>query len=326
MTPHTPSGGEHLLRGVSGLVLGGGLVAATATPAAAAVSQNGWSAGSSVPLTKLAVVAAEFAPGVRSGNVHTILGYVAGRFNSEVETLVRGWCWGYAYRPISGSTIYSNHASGTAIDCNAPDHPLGVAYTFTAAQVASIRAILAACDGVIRWGGHYSGRKDDMHFEINVGPGSAAVPVLAAKLGGAAPPPPPPSGGGWPVVRRGNSGYRVTTIQRLLRQHGCTLTVDGDYGPATESAVGAFQASRGLASDGIVGSNTWVALVVTVRQGSQGEAVRGAQSALNAKGSSLTADGVFGSGTHDAVTVFQQARGLAADGIVGDKTWSALMV
>lgn len=133
-----PLGRRTLLRGVSGLVLGSRLVAATAAPDAAAVSQNGWSAGSSVPLTMLEVGAAELAPGVRSGNVHTILGYVARRFNSEVKALVRGWCWGYAYHPISGSTTYSNHASGTAIDCNAPDHPLGVANTFTVAQVALV--------------------------------------------------------------------------------------------------------------------------------------------------------------------------------------------
>lgn len=36
------------------------------------------------------------------------------------------------------------------------------------------------------------------------------------------------------------------------------------------------------------------------------------------------ADGVFGSGTHNAVIAFQKAKRLTVDGIVGPKTWAAL--
>jgi hypothetical protein len=38
----------------------------------------------------------------------------------------------------------------------------------------------------------------------------------------------------------------------------------------------------------------------------------------------ITADGVFGSGTHAAVIAFQRSKGLVPDGIVGPKTWGAL--
>lgn len=38
----------------------------------------------------------------------------------------------------------------------------------------------------------------------------------------------------------------------------------------------------------------------------------------------ISADGVFGTGTHSAVVAFQKSRGLTPDGIVGPKTWSAL--
>jgi hypothetical protein len=34
----------------------------------------------------------------------------------------------------------------------------------------------------VRWGGNYSGTKDEMHFEINVGPGSDRVARLAHKI------------------------------------------------------------------------------------------------------------------------------------------------
>jgi peptidoglycan hydrolase-like protein with peptidoglycan-binding domain len=65
--------------------------------------------------------------------------------------------------------------------------------------------------------------------------------------------------------------------QYLLRARGRNLTVDGIFGAKTDDAVRAFQRQKGLAVDGIVGSNTWSALIITVKQGSQGDAVRGVQ-------------------------------------------------
>ena len=69
----------------------------------------------------------------------------------EVEALVDGWCWGHAYREISGSTTLSNHASGTAIDINAPRHPLGASGTFSSTQVSRIRSILSWSFIVLGW-------------------------------------------------------------------------------------------------------------------------------------------------------------------------------
>ena len=265
---------------------------------------------------------------MRRGDVSTILRYVANRFDREVENLRSGWCWGWAYRRIRNGSQYSNHASGTAIDVNAPEHPLGVAGTFSAAQVRKIRAILAACDGVVRWGGNYSGRKDEMHFEINKRPGDPAVRRLAAKLGGSAPPPPPPPpppASGWPRLRTGSRGFAVKTAQLLLVHAGYRIAADGIFGAGTKNAVVAFQRSRRLTADGIIGPNTWAKLIVGVRQGSRGYAVRAAQTALNAHGARLVVDGIAGAGTRSAIIAFQRRRGLVADGIVGSKTWAALV-
>lgn len=73
--------------------------------------------------------------------------------------------WGYAFRTIRGyTTTLSNHASGTAIDINAPKHGLGEVGTVRADKVAAMRA--KAAELGLRWGGDYRGRKDEMHFEV----------------------------------------------------------------------------------------------------------------------------------------------------------------
>ncbi|WP_394941992.1 M15 family metallopeptidase [Psychromicrobium sp. YIM B11713] len=175
---------RNVLRGASAILVTGGAALASAAPALAATSQNGWPASESLPLATLKVGSVTFPSGVLKGDVATVLGYVARRFNKEVEALHEGWCWGYNFRKISGSTEYSNHSSGTAIDCNAPDHPLGKEGTYSKAQVTAIHKIISDCNGVVRWGGDYNGRKDEMHFEINVGPGNAKLKALAKKIKG----------------------------------------------------------------------------------------------------------------------------------------------
>jgi len=54
-------------------------------------------------------------------------------------------------------------------------------------------------------------------------------------------------------IRRGQKGEAVRRLQTKLIELGFTLDVDGAFGPATERAVRAFQSSRGLRADGIVG-------------------------------------------------------------------------
>lgn len=146
-------------------------------------SQNGWTASpdrAQIDVQPFAAFGVQFPGGVRAGSVADVLGHVATEFHARVEPLVEGWCWGHNYREVAGSPVVSNHGSGTAIDVNAPRHPLGQSGTFTTAQKRAIRSILKQVDGVVRWGGDYSGRKDEMHFEIN---GSQAdVDRVAAKL------------------------------------------------------------------------------------------------------------------------------------------------
>ncbi|WP_211323292.1 M15 family metallopeptidase [Amycolatopsis palatopharyngis] len=159
-----------------------------------ATSQNGWPVNPSrtyrqVPGSTVHITVADGVAG-------DVLMHVAREFDQRVEDIdwrsTRGEFddWGWANRPIRGSNETSNHASATAMDLNATRHPLGARGTFTAAQVAEIRKILAEVDGTVRWGGDYTGRADEMHFEINAS--YARVKAVADGLtrtggGGAAP-------------------------------------------------------------------------------------------------------------------------------------------
>src|SRR5271155_3104020 len=63
-----------------------------------------------------------------------------------------------------------------------------------------------------------------------------------------------------PTLTEGDTGPAVQTLQTRLNVWGATLTVDGNFGPATLAAVKAFQAAQKLTVDGIVGPQTWSAL------------------------------------------------------------------
>lgn len=105
-------------------------------------------------------------------------------FHELIEPINEGKLddWGYAFRNIRGSNDkLSNHASGTAVDLNAIDHPLGKAGTFPNEKVPMIRA-LAKKYGMI-WGGDFRSRPDEMHFEIAVTPAKAAALIGSLGLG-----------------------------------------------------------------------------------------------------------------------------------------------
>lgn len=175
-------------------------------------SQNGWLVVTNKQLNNnnFPGTGANPAPGVLIGGVATVLHYVGQQFDDRVEPLTDGWCWGYANRNVIGGSDISNHASGTAIDLNAPKHPLGKSGTFSAAQVEAIRQILAECGGVVRWGGDYSGRKDEMHFEIIADARTVAEVALRLSDGGSAPAPTPPVQKHYETVRAGKT-YNIRT-------------------------------------------------------------------------------------------------------------------
>ena len=63
-----------------------------------------------------------------------------------------------------------------------------------------------------------------------------------------------------PLIKKGSKGDAVKKLQQILNSKGYKLSVDSDFGPATESAVKAYQKDHGLTVDGEVGEKTWGSL------------------------------------------------------------------
>jgi peptidoglycan hydrolase-like protein with peptidoglycan-binding domain len=61
-------------------------------------------------------------------------------------------------------------------------------------------------------------------------------------------------------VHLGDSGDGVKQIQTALKAAGYKVTVDGQFGPQTATAVKSFQKKNGLKQDGVVGPKTWAKL------------------------------------------------------------------
>ena len=139
----------------------------------------------------------------------------------------------------------------------------------------------------------------------------------------------------WPVLSQGARGVQVRSLQYLLNARGGALVVDGVFGPRTKAAVLAFQSSHGLVGNGVAGASTWLRLIVNVQFGSTGPAVKAVQDQFNFRNLSgiaskgLAVDGMFGPKTNAKVRGFQAAIAsempFAVDGIVGPRTWQALI-
>ena len=92
----------------------------------------------------------------------------------------------------------------------------------------------------------------------------AALPRLEADSRGGAPYLAPKAKAPAPkrvVLRMGSRGAVVKELQTLLNKNGANLKVDGVFGRRTKAAVINYQARKRLTKDGIVGKNTWGALL-----------------------------------------------------------------
>jgi peptidoglycan hydrolase-like protein with peptidoglycan-binding domain len=126
-------------------------------------------------------------------------------------------------------------------------------------------------------------------------------------------------------------GPAVAVMQELLKAHGYSLQVDGDFGWRTEMVVKQFQRQHHLRIDGVVGVETWSVLLATIepgkrllRQGHVGTDVSELQGLLQVNGYVVQRDGKFGAETRSAIISFQRQHHHRDDGIVDAITWSLL--
>ena len=164
------------------------------------------------------------------------------------------------------------------------------------------------------------------------------------------------------VLRQGDRGIAVRTIQYYLNfigQFNDSLTIgiaeDGIFGQETKRAVEAFQRYYGLTVDGIVGRNTWNAVIDAyndilrslpsdftgfssllypgyyITRGASGRIVEQLQTFLrviarnNNAIPNVAVDGIFGPQTQAAVIAVQNWFDLEPDGVVGPITWNAII-
>lgn len=140
------------------------------------------------------------------------------------------------------------------------------------------------------------------------------------------------------LLKPGETGARVVDVQMRLAALGSPIPPEerGTFGERTETAVRAFQTLRGLAVDGIVGPDTWRALVESAwalgdrvlylrTPNLRGDDVRDLQDRLMTLGfDAWRVDGIFGERTLRAVREFQRNVGIQADGLVAEETVRAL--
>jgi N-acetylmuramoyl-L-alanine amidase len=144
------------------------------------------------------------------------------------------------------------------------------------------------------------------------------------------------------LFKTGSSGREVRDIQARLVAAGflaadCEELERGEFCDETGGAVREFQQVKGLRSDGIVGPDTWPALVDASRVlGSRflylrepplrGDDVADLKRRLNSLGFySGKENGIFDHDAAVAVEQFQRNSGLMPDGIVGTSTVNALL-
>ena len=140
------------------------------------------------------------------------------------------------------------------------------------------------------------------------------------------------------AIRRGETGPAVAEIRSILVGLELLEASASDiFDDDTDTRVRAFQQSRGIGVDGIVGAETWQALdgarwklgartlFHSVPDALVGEDVRALQERLLEMGfDSGRADGIYGARTARAVAQFQREVGMTPDGSCGPQTMKAL--
>lgn len=135
-------------------------------------------------------------------------------------------------------------------------------------------------------------------------------------------------------IEKGSDGEEVLQIQQRLMKLGY-LELDeptSHFGNATRDAVKLFQRQHELATDGIVGNQTYDLLMSSdaqkyvMKEGAEGKDIEQFQDMLYELGylDSNQITGYYGTDTVSAVMAFQKRNSLKDDGKAGEKTIAAI--
>lgn len=145
------------------------------------------------------------------------------------------------------------------------------------------------------------------------------VPVSQISGGTNTPAPSVPSGfHSDQLLQKGSGGEQVRYLQYALKTFGYyTMSVDGDYGNGTVSAVTAYQSANGLDADGMAGSSTLGDIIFEAKW---------LQRNLRGLGYYTgEIDAILDDDVNNAISRFQSDNGLSADGIANTTTLNAIV-
>lgn len=232
----------------------------------------GWQRGAAARIVRYSYAGHSFPQGVAAGTEGLwtrALGILCAQpgFRLPESTGLDAGMWGYADRVIAGTSTWSWHAYGLAVDIAAPWNPQG--QRGRGASPHSLPGDTGRLLSPLRivWGGDWIGQPDRMHLEIHATPAQ-----VAALAGGHEPPatgtPYPLPAGYYYGPRSGpvrcisgqlpsDAPYRpgLARAQGVLR-----VDTDGRWGPVTDQSCRTWQAAHGLTADGLIGPITWASL------------------------------------------------------------------
>ncbi len=313
-----------------------------------------WSPACSVPLTTLTLHSgARISVAKAAGEAFRAIDAVMQAADYAPRSADTG---AFCCRKITGGSGYSLHAYGIAADYNWNSNPFrsdGRLVTDMPSRMVDAIVGIRTKGGqpVFRWGGAFTSVKDAMHFEVVASRTELQRGIDWSTVRMTKPDPKKPKT--WPVLQLNDTGPTVQRLQKRLAKLGFDPgTIDGHFGADTRRAVREFQKSRALDVDGTVGLQTWTALLTDqpptpdekspvkrdrrpdadpgklpiLERGDEGRFVERVQQALNRHGFDPGAiDGSFGEDTERAVLAFQKKQRLDRDGVVGERTWKALL-
>lgn len=172
-------------------------------------------------------------------------------------------------------------------------------------------------------------------------PDGVAGPLTLAKLyGTSAEEADPASNNDNVTLGNGARGSKVTALQTALKSLGYyNKKIDGVYGKGTISAVQAFQRAMGLTVTGTADSQTQQLIFSDKAQGQAGTTFKASRLKLKDTGDDVVllqkmlsylgfytgeSSGTYDAATKSAVSSFQKAKKLTADGIAGPVTLATL--